>query len=462
LTRTSLAVLMVLSLAGYSSGQSGELGAPASPLLGGVPSGERSLEALPLSLDQAIARGLQHNLGVVLSGEAVRSARGARRRELSDLLPHVTTHAFETREKINLAAFGFTIPGVPSIVGPFSVFDARVSLTQSVLDLHAIHKAHAEAERLEAAHYSYQDTRERVVLVCASLYLVAVAGNARIETAQAQLDTAEALYGLALDRKKAGVVPGVEVLRAQVQRDTEKQRLIVARNQFAKAKLSLARAIGLPLGQEFVLTDRVPYGELPKLELEEAKRRAYQGRSDWKAAAAQVRAAESARKAAQGEGLPSLDVNADYGTIGPSLSTAQPTFTLLATLHVPVFQGGQVQGKVLVADAALKEQKAELEDLRAQIDYEVQTAFLDLAAASERVKVAEGVVALASEQVQEAKDRFAAGVTGNIEVVQAQEALASATENYISSLYDHNLAKASLAQTLGGVEVSYKAFLRGE
>ena len=436
--------------------------ASQNPFLGGVPSGEVQPGVLPLSLTQAVERGLKHNLGLLISWEGTRGARGARWRALGDLLPDIKARTTESRQQINLRAFGFGgLPGLDPIVGPFDVFDARAYLSQPIFDLHAIHNLRAESENQKAANYTYQDARDLVVLVTANLYLTAVAGESRVKAAEAQLLTARALYGRAMDLKKAGVVPAIDVLRSQVEFEDRRQRLIYFQNEAVKQKLNLARAIGLPLGQEFALTDRIPYTPLPTITFEESLQRAYRSRADYQRSLAQVRAAELTRKAAQGERLPSLRFNADYGDIGPVPGASHGTFTVAATLTVPIFQGGRVHGKVLEADSLLNQRKSEMEDLRARIEYEVRTAFLDLKASGDQVQVAQSASDLAKEQMNQAQDRFAAGVVNSIEVVQAQEAVATAEENYISSLYAYNMAKASLARALGLAEEGFKQLLGG-
>ncbi len=433
-------------------------------LQGGVPTGEATKDEIALSLADAIERGLRYNLGSILGEAAVTSAEGARREALADLLPQLRAGVLESRQKINLAAFGFTgalVPGIPQIVGPFNLFDARAYLQQTILDLKAINKSRASAGSLEAARQDEHSARDLVVLVCGQLYLEAVAGESRIAAARAQLDTAEALLGVARDRKASGLGAGIEVLRADVQERSQRQRLIVAEQDAAKEKLALARAIGLPLGQRYRLADSVPSVSALPLSPEEAVERAWSGRPDLRAAEARVAAAEASRKAAQGEGWPSLVVSGDYGAIGNDVAGALATYTMAANLRVPLFEGGRVQGRVREAEARLQQERARLADLRARIYYEVQSDFLDLKAADERVGVAEGALALAREQLQQAKDRFASGVADNVEVVQAQEALAAADENHIASLYAQAVARLSLARTLGGVEASYTQLLKG-
>jgi outer membrane protein TolC len=445
-----------------SSGAEVAGGGGQGVFLGSVPAGTATSGILPLSLKAAIDRGLKYNLGLLLADQGTRAARGARLRALSDLLPKLTWQTSETREQINLKAFGFPLPsGFPAIVGPFNVFDTRAFLSQSVLDLKALHSARAESENLKAAEYSYQESRNLVVLVCADLYLQAIAGASRVEAAGAELNTAQAVYDQAGDLRKAGVVPGIDVLRAQVQLQAQQQRSIFFKNEFQKQKLDLARVIGLPIGQQFELTDQIPYAPVRAMVLEEALERAFRSRADYQSAVALVHAAESNKRAARGEGLPTFRVSADYGDIGLAPNASHGTFSVAGNLRIPIFQGGLVRGKVLEADALLEQRKAELENLRGRIDYEVRTAFMDVRASGDQVQVAISAAGLAKAQVKQAQDRFAAGVANSLEVVQAQEALATADENYISSLFNFNVARATLARAAGVAEQAVKDFLGG-
>ena len=215
-----------------------------------MPSGQPAAGVLALTLSEAMDRGLKYNLGLALGQQGTRTAEAARLRALSGLLPNASIRVSETAQQINLAALGFSgFPGIPQIIGPFSVVDARASVTQPVLDLAARYGARAGAAGVKAAQFSYEDARDITVLTVAYLYLQAVAGQARIETVRAQFATSEALYKRAADMKSAGVAAGIDVLRAQVEMEAQQQRLIYFRNEFEKQKLSLARAIGLPVGQ---------------------------------------------------------------------------------------------------------------------------------------------------------------------------------------------------------------------
>jgi outer membrane protein TolC len=456
-----------LSVAGQAaasaSGQAIDFGTAQNPLLGGIPTGKATGSVIPLSLSEAIKRGLSNNLGSLLSAESTRAASGARLLALSQLLPHVATGVTEAQEQVNLAAYGFPgIPGIPMVVGPFNVFDVRAYVTQTVLDFPALNRYRAEKENLKAAQFSSENTRDLVVYICANLYLQTVASSSRIDATRAQVNTAEVLYNLASDQKSAGVVPGIEVLRAQVELQAQQQRLIVAEDRFAKDKLALARAIGLPLGQEFTLTDGMSYAAMQPMSLDESVQRAYAQRPDYQSAQARVRSAELERRSAKGERLPTVDFSADYGVLGQRPWENHGTFSVTGTVRFPIFQGGRVRGLVYEADAALRQRQAELEDLRGRIYYDIRNAFLDLKAAADRVQVAQSAIELANEQVEESKDRFRAGVTNNVEVVQAQEALATASENYIASLQAHSAAKLALARAIGISDTAYEQFLRGK
>lgn len=438
------------------------LSAAQNPFLGGVVAGKATPGVVALSLADAIARGLKQNLGLVLGQQGIESATGSRWGALSGLLPAITARVTPQREILNLEAFGFPVPpGVNPLVGPLNVIDARVAVSQTVFDWSAIQAARAGAETLNAARMSYKDVRDTVVFTVANLYLQAVTGASQIAAAQAQVTTSQALYDRAVDMKKAGVVPAIEVLRAQVQLQAQQQRVIFFQNEFAKRKLTLARAIGLPLEQQFDLVDTIPYATLRPGSLEDSLERAWHSRADLQAAEAEVRAAEDAKRAAQGLALPSVHLTADTGYIGQTIASAKGTYTVIGAVRVPLFQGGAVRGRVLQAEAALQQQRAQREDLRTRIDFEVRTAFLDLKAADDRVQVARGAFDLANQQLAQAQDRFGAGVASNIEVVQAQEAVATASDNYISSLYAHNVAKISLARALGVAEADVSHLLGG-
>jgi outer membrane protein TolC len=440
-----------------AQGQSSFSGSVPSALVPGV---------LPISLEDAINRGLKQNLGLLLSSQDIGSARGERWKQLSSLLPNLTTSSYVDQSQIDLAEFGFnfkiTGANIPSVVGPFTYFDSRAYVTQSVFDWKAINNTHSASQSLKAAQYTYKDARDLVVLAVGYNYLQAIADEARIETAEAQVNTGQALYNQASDQLKAGTSPAIDELRAHVELQTRQQQLIQARNDLAIQKLTVARVIGLAPGQQFDLTDKSPYEPLEGITAEDALKRAYATRSDFQAALATVRSEEYSRRAAHAGYYPSLSASGDYGVAGTysNLST-HGVFDLRATLTIPIFQGGKVHGDTLQADAQLQQSRDRLDNLRGQIDADVRTALLNLESSAQQVVVAKSNVGLADESLLQSRDRFAAGVTNTVEVVQAQEAVASAHENYISALYNYNYSKIALARAMGFAEEGVKQYFKG-
>ena len=463
-----MSLFSVPGLVAQSSEPSPSISLPGSqsPFTGSEPEGTATPGALQLSFQEAIDRGLRNNLGLLLSGDQTITARGERWKELSNLLPNLQARLQENVQTESLTALGlksnvFPFP-VPRVIGPFNYFDARASLNQSIFNFHDLEQERAASERLKSAQYSYKDAREVVVLAVGNAYLLAIATAARIETADAQVINAQALYNKAADQQKAGLSPAIDTLRSQVELQTRQQQLIAARNDFAKQKLSLARIIGLPPGQEFLLTEKAPYQALTPLSLEVYLQRAYSSRSDYQAAQGQVRAAELSHRAAAAGRYPTLDVDANYGDIGVTPAHSNGTWQVNGGLNIPIFTGGKVHSDVLEADSQLKQARSQLGDLRGRIDYEVRSALLDMNSAAEQVEVARSSVELAEEALTQSRDRFTAGVTDNLEVVQAQEAVASAHESYIQSLYAHNLSKVELARAIGDEELGVKRYLKGE
>ena len=436
-------------------------------ILGSVPTGTVSPQPISLSLADAIERGLRQNLGILVSDDTQLSARGQVWQARSPLLPDFSARVSENAQKINLAAEGFSkiagrFPGFPLLVGPFGYFDARVSFSQTLLDLNLLASERSARQNATAVKLSYQDMREAVVLVVGATYLQTIAAAARVDTADAQVQSAQALYNQALDMRNVGISAGIDVLRAQVELQSRRQQLIAARNDFAKQKLALARTVGLPLAQEFALTEKIPYEAPEPITVEETLDQALKSRADYQAALSQVRAAEQTVRAATAEHIPSLSIYADYGGIGPTPSSLLGTFTTYASLRIPIFTGGRARGDALVAQAELNRSQQEAENIKAQIEQDVRDGLLDLQAAADQVSVAMSNVNLAEQTLTQAQDRFASGATDNIEVVQAQETVASANESYISSLYAYNLARVELARATGSAERGFRQYWKGK
>ena len=433
-----------------------------SPYSGSVAQGTAKPEVVSLTFQDAIELGLKNNLGVLLQSYNTIAARGQKWKELSALLPNVTAGVSVNAVQDNLAARGLRFPGFPTVVGPYGFTDARVYLSQSILNLKALNRERGAREDERAVQFSYKDARDLVVLATGNAYLQALSGGARVETSEAQMQTAQALYGKATDQQNAGLSPAIDTLRAQVEFQNRQQQLIVARNDFAKQKLALVRAIGLPVGQEIALTSKAPYDAIATLGIEGSLQRAYASRSDYLAAAQQVRAAEYYRKGASSEYFPTIDMTADYGDLGINFGNSHGTFTVAGRLNIPIFQGGKVHADVLQSEATLRQARAQLDNVRGQIEYEVRTALLDIEAADQQVQVARSSVDLAEQTLMQARDRFSAGVTDNLEVVEAQQTVAGAHESYISSLYAHNLAKIELVRAMGYAEQGVMQYLKSK
>jgi outer membrane protein TolC len=438
---------------------------PQGPFFGSVPSGQPTGTTLALSLKDALDRALKYNLGIIQSDQGTRAARAERLRNLSALLPYLSGQLSASMEQINLQAQGLrliSIPGVsiPTIVGPFQVEDIRGYLSQRVFNWSDIKNWKSASQSETAAFYSYKSDRDLVVLVTVTAYLQVLSDVANVDSNRAQVRTNQAIYDQNLDLNKQGVIASIDVLRAKVQLQSQQQQLIAVENQFAIDKLTLARVVGLPNGQQFDLSDTVPYSALKAITLDEALRHARASRPDYAAAKAQVRAAELSLQAAAAQNYPWVGLNANYGDIGsPNFGRSHGTFLVAGTLNIPLFLGTQVRADKLQADTVLQDRKAQLADLDGKIDDQVRTAFFNLRSSSELVTVAQSNVDLANQTLVQSRARFAAGVTNNVEVVQAQQAVAAANQSYIASLYSYNSAKISLAQAIGVAEQSGLEFL---
>ena len=433
----------------------------SAPLSGGVARGPVRPGVMALTLNAAIRMGLRNNLAVLLSSTASEQARAARWRSLSGLLPKVQASVGDEETKENLAAFGFSFPGFPQIVGPFRVFDARGYLDVPVLNISGIQNLRSSDASQAAAAHSYQQARNLVVMAVADQYLLSSADGSRVTAAQAQLRTAEQSLAQAEDMYHAGTVSALDVVRAKVQRDRERQNLIVRRDDWAKQKLALARAIGLPSGQAYRLAQPIPYTPAPSLTVDHALAEALRTRPDYMAARESVRAAQLAAAAARDQRLPSVDFSGNWGTIGNRINSNHPTFTLAGQISVPIFDGGAIHAAEIAAHARLQQAKDQESDLRAAIGQQVRSALLDVHAARQQVGVATQARHLARQELTLARDRFRAGVGDNLEEVEAEQEVAVAEENYIGSLYSFNAAKIELAQALGVAQASYRSFLEG-
>jgi outer membrane protein TolC len=448
-----------------ASAQTLPAGSGTNPYSGSVPT-KVFPGTLSLSLQDAIDRGLKQNLGLLLSRADTRAARGQRWDELSALLPHVSAGPYVAASKVNIDEAG--LGGVTNqfhispAVGPFSYFDARAAVSQSLFNWKSINAARAAGESVKSADYTLLDAHDLVVLAVGYVYFQAVADEARIATDEAQVEAAQTVFDQASDQVNAGTAADIDALRSKVELQSRQQQLIQAKNDFAIQKITVGRVIGLAPSQEFELTDKSLYQPMENVTIEEALRRAYASRSDYRAATSEVRAAELSRRAAAAGYLPSLSFDADYGNGGAHPSDSTRVYDVRGTLSIPIFTGNSVHGDIQQADARLEQSRERLDNLRAQIEADVRTALLNLQSSAEQVKVARSNIDLADQTLAQSRDRFTAGVTDTVEVVQSQEAVASAHEQYISSLYNYNFARISLIRALGAGEHGVKEYFPGK
>ncbi len=434
------------------------------PYSGSVPHGQLTGK---LSLQEAIQRGLQYNLGATQLNSVLRQARGQSRTARSALMPNLNGNLRESALQNDLAVAGIRsprIPGlgqlIPTVTPPFNYFDLRATLTQSIADFTALNNYRSANETVKADEQYAQDARDLVVFAVGGAYLQVLAAEARVDSARAQLDTAKALFKQTDERRQAGLNAQIDSNRAHIQMQTQQQRLTSVENDLAKQKINLARLTGLPPNEHFELADRIEFSPAPELTPEEAVKQAMDRRADLKAAEAQVRAAERTLGAARAERYPSLALSADYGAIGTNPSQSHGTFTVTGSLKFPIWQGGRAEGDIAQAQAAFEQRRAELADIKGRIEGDIRTALLDVQTATGQVDVAKDNQAVSRQTLELTRQRLEAGITDPVEVVQAQESVATADLDYISSLFAHNLAKLTLARAIGHAEESLRQFLR--
>lgn len=415
-----------------------------------------------LSLDQAIQMGLKYNLGLVLANESVHQAAGQRLQSLQPLLPTIDVTAREAVQQTDLQAEGLKIPGFPAVIGPYGFTDIRGSVQWALLNLSSLQSYLAARHEFAGSSLSAQDSRDMVVLTVGNAYLLCIADAARVQSTDSELKTAKVSLDQANQNHDAGTAPLLDVLRARVDYQTEQQSLIAAQNQYQKDQIALARAIGLPLEQKFELTDQAPFAPLDNLDVDAAVKRALDARFDLKALEEQVKAAQAGKSSATAERYPTVAFSGDYGDIGPTLGQSHGTFDVSGTATVPVFDEAKLRGDKTVAQSQLDQQRARLSDLEGQIAADVRDNILDIQSAAKQVQVAQSNQALAKEVLSEAQQRYAAGVSDNLAVSQAQTAMAQADQQYIASLYQHNVAKLALARALGVAQTDYKDYVGGK
>src|SRR5690242_4035283 len=457
----SIATPRTINPAANSTTPSSLAGQQQNPFLGSVPTGTLSSEPIPLSLPDAISRGLRYNLGVIENQVSLRQAQAQRLRALSAMVPSVSALLRQNLDDLNRVAIGLKIPGLPASTGQFGYQEGYVTFSDNGLNLDSLYKYRASKQTAEAQRLQLEDAGNVVALAVGTAYLQVESSEARVETAKAELESARELEAQALNRVSSGLAAEIDGFRATVQRQTSEQRLTVAAANFDKDKLTLARLIGLPNGQEFTTTSKAAFQPWTGGDLKSSLVQARGDRADIKSAQATAAATQLSKRAAQLERAPGLSVNGYYGSIGTNLARSDSTYSLVATISLPIFTGGRIRSDIQDASAQLDRRQSEYADLVGRVDYEVRNAFTDLLAADSAVKVAEKNSQLAQRTLDQARDRFLNGVTNNLEVIEAQQDVAAANENYISSLFAHNLAKLTLLRAMGSAQKDVNKYLGG-
>jgi outer membrane protein TolC len=443
---------------------------PSVQISGPYSGSTRSTTAMPfsgtLSLQEALQRGLAYNLGAVGLTQTVRQTSAQVTVARSALLPNINGNLSETVEQNDLGALGLriSVPGfhIPTIVGPFNYFALQATLSQTVANLTSIDNYRSARATARASQYSLQDARDLIALAVGGAYLQVLAAQARVDAAQAQLDTANAVFHQSTEQHTEGVLGRLNVDQSQVRALTQQQQTITLRNDLAKQKINLARLTGLPPNAGYQLTDSFPFSPAPVQTVDASVAQAEQQRADLKAAQSQVEAAAKALAAARAQRLPSAAISGSYEVIGTNPAQSHGAFTVVGTLSIPLWQGGRTAGEIAQAEAVLAERQAELDDTRGQIEAQVRQAFLDLEAAAGQVEVARKNVQVAQETLEMTRARMKAGIINTVEVVQAQQTVASAQLDLIDSVFAHNLAKLSLARAVGHAAEQIPSLLKSQ
>ncbi|MHB8303590.1 MAG: TolC family protein [Acidobacteriaceae bacterium] len=445
-----------------------------SALYGSVATAPRNNAVLPLSLDEAIHRGLQHNLQIVLATQDQRAAAGIRLQAVNTLMPTITWGAQRSRNQIDLAAEGFRrslLSKFPPGFLPASAFanfqpvvtvnvvSAQANLDQTLFDLRSFELYRAARQEIRAVDYSLGSSQQDVVQTVADSYLQVLADGSNVANARGLLATNAEILRQANLKYQAGVVARLDELRAQVQYQQQEQALVARQNDLEKAKIVLKREIGLATDQKINLTDDTPFAELATIPLDQALRQAYAQRQDYLRLQAKLRSAQYQSRAARFERLPTLKFNGNYGVVGTVGGIYHGAFLAQGTISVPIFREAKLRGDRDVADAATRETMAQLAGLKNQIDAQLRDDLLDVATAERLVKVAQNTVDLSQAALNDTTDRYKNGVADDLPVVQAQASLATAQAQLVNSLYQYNRAKLGLARNLGIIDRQYRAYL---
>jgi outer membrane protein len=411
---------------------------------------------LRLTLDQAVSLALKQNpttqIAILTAAESVEDRKVAR----AALLPQASLNVTDAVERINLQAFlGKKIPGFPEHGGPFQVFSAGPGFSAPVFDLTLFRRYQAARETAIAGKADSLSTREQVILLVVSQYIGTLRAVANVEASQSRVELAQALYDQAADVQKEGVGTGIDTLRANVELQNEKQRLLEAQADRDTSLFGLSKLLNLDPRQGIELADSLSFFDTPQPEIAASIESALGERQEWKALVERLKAAGLEKKASQDSRLPTLNFSGNWAYEGSSSTTGIPTYTYQGGVSVPIFTGGRIRAEIVKADLEIQKLQQQEADLRNQIALDVKTALINLASARSQVVVANLGVQLSKEEVDQARDRFKAGVANNIEVIQAQDSLARANDNQIAALYRFNQGRADYARSIGQMERVY-------
>jgi outer membrane protein len=415
-------------------------------------------ETLPLSLKRAVEIALapEGSPRVALAEESIRQSQTGIAQARAAFLPDIEASVTDQSETVNLRTFGLNFPlpaGVsfPSLVGPFSVFDARATANQSVFDFSSIRKYQSSKVTVEASKADAETTRNQVSDTVARSYLACLRADAKVETEQANVDLSDALLKLSNRQKTAGTGLAMEVTRAQVQLANDRQNLIVAQNDRRKAVLQLLRAIGLNLDGRIEFTDKLAYKPVDVGPMEAALDKARKERAELKAQAKREEIAKLNYGSVKAERLPSVSAFGNYGSIGPEIIGALPTHAVGITLKVPVFDGGRREARRAESLSQLRQEEIRSRDVKQQVELDVRLALDSVHSAASQVETAREGLALAENELSQARRRYEGGVANSIEVTDAQTRLDRARDNSVAALYNYNLARLDLATATGSI-----------
>jgi outer membrane protein len=409
--------------------------------------------ALTLKRAVEIALAPEGNTRLRLAEESVVQAKSQSGQARSALLPKLEGYVTEQNLTRNLAALGigFRIPGVqiPTFVGPFDLFDARVTANASIIDFSSFRNYQASKAGLASARSDRDNTAEQVAADVAKAYLQILRARAQVEAVQADIEVGEAILKTAEDQKNAGTGTGLDVVRARVELANVRQRLLVAQNNQSRSQLLLLRAMNLKLDTDIDLTDSLRLIPVDPAFIDRALDLAMENRQDLKAQEQREERARLSASATSFERAPSLAFIGDYGTIGPSITSAVPTRSYGASLRVPVFDGGRREARRSESESQFRQQHVRTDDLRQEIELQVRTAIDNLRSAEAQVQVAEEGLTLSDAELAQARRRFEAGVGTSLEVTDAQSRLERARDNRIEALFSYNQARIDLGVATG-------------